>query len=182
MIWWQTQLSCIYHVNAHDEHFLVRILRTSWGRLIQPVKMYINWYMMWYLKKDMFCKEHDLFRWFIIFKTICLSSIFWSVWPSSVVQRTRSTWNSLAYFVRTWNFTIVCAIVFSDHVHDRTNDLFSRSRVRTPGLARNLFCRSRVWFPDLAAWSFCGSRVWFPDPITCFRPIVSVAYVICPHD
>ena len=26
--------------------------------MIQPVKMYINWYMMWYLKKDMFCREH----------------------------------------------------------------------------------------------------------------------------
>ncbi len=22
------------------------------------VEMYTNWYMMWYLKKDMFCKEH----------------------------------------------------------------------------------------------------------------------------
>ncbi len=30
---------------------------------------------------------------------------------------------------------IVCTIVFCDHVHDRTNDLFSRSRVRFPGIA-----------------------------------------------
>ena len=42
----------------HDEHFLVCILRTSCCRLIQPVKMYTNWYMMWYLKKYVFCKEH----------------------------------------------------------------------------------------------------------------------------
>ncbi len=63
----KTQLSCIYHVNVHDEHSLVLILRTSCCRLIHPVKMYINWYMMWYLKKDMFCKEHDLFGWFVIF-------------------------------------------------------------------------------------------------------------------
>ncbi len=32
-------------------------------------------------------------------------------------------------------FTIVRVIVFSDRVHDRTNDLFGRSKVRTPGLA-----------------------------------------------
>ena len=64
---------------------------------------------------------------------------------------------------------IVCAIVFRDRVHDRTNDLFYQSRVRTPGLAHDLFCRSRVRFPDLAARSFCGSRVRFPDPITCFQ-------------
>ena len=68
---------------------------------------------------------------------------------------------------RTLIFMIVHAIVFSDHVHDRMNDLFGRSRVRTPGLANDLFCRSRVRFPDL---------------IVCFRPIVSVAYVTRPHD
>ncbi len=62
---------------------------------------------------------------------------------------------------------IVCAIVFRDRVHDRTNDLFNRSRVWTPGLAHDLF------------W---GSRVQFPDPIACFRPVVSVAYVTRPHD
>ena len=61
---------------------------------------------------------------------------------------------------------IVCAIVFRDRVHDRTNDLFNRSRVRTPGLVHDLFCRSRVRFPD---------------PIVCFRPIVSVAYVTPAH-
>ena len=53
--------------------------------------------------------------------------------------------------MRTLIFTIVRAIVFRDRVHDRTNDLFSRSRVRTPGLARDLFCGSRVRFPGLAA-------------------------------
>ena len=47
--------------------------------------------------------------------------------------------------------TIMHAIVFCDRVYDRTNDLFSQSRVRTPGLARDLFCGSRVRFPDLAA-------------------------------
>ena len=83
---------------------------------------------------------------------------------------------------RTLIFTFMCGIVFRDRVHDRTNDLFSRSRVRTPGLAHDLFCWSRVRFPDLAAWSFCGSRVWFPDPIICFGPVLSVAYVTHPHN
>ncbi len=165
--------------------FVVRILHTSCCRLIQPVKMYTNWYMMWYLKKDMFCREHTFFRWFVIFKMVCPSSVFRLVWPSSVVQQTRSMWNSFVHL------HIFCTqVYFYDHVHnhisncvhDHTNDLFGRSRVWTPGLAHDLFCGSRVWFPDLAAWSFCGSRVQFPDPITCFRPVVSMAYVTRPHD
>ncbi len=69
--------------------------------------------------------------------------------------------------VRTLIFTIMRSIVFRDSVHDHMNDLFSRSRVRTPGLARDLFC---------------GSRVRFPDPIIRFGPVVSVAYVTRPHD
>ena len=141
------------------------LLKADWA-----CKMYMNWYMMWYLKKDMFCKEHDLFGWFVIFKTVCPSSIFWLVWPASVVQWTRSTWNSfmhLRIFLLTWNFMIVCMIVFCNRMHDHTNNLFSRSRVQTPGLAHDLFC---------------GSRVRFPDPIACFRPVVSMAYVTCPHN
>ena len=88
---------------------------------------------------------------------------------------------SARIFVCTLIFTIVWAIVFSDCVHDCTNSPFGWSRVQTPGLACDLFCGSRVRFPDLAAWSFCGSRVRFPDPITCFRPVVSVAYVTTYH-
>ncbi len=61
-----TQLSYIYHVNVHDEHFVVCILHMSCCRLIQPVKMYVIWYMMWYLEKDMFSKEHDRFRCFSV--------------------------------------------------------------------------------------------------------------------
>ena len=169
----------------HDEHFVVRILHTSCWRLIQPVKMYINWYMMWYLKKDMLCKEHifsndssflkrSVCHPFFGRSRRCLSS------SGHVPHGTRLC--LCAYFVRTWNFTIVCAIVLSDRVHNHTNDLYSQSRVRTPGLARDLFCGSRVRFPGLAAWSFCGPRVQFSDRITCFRPIVSLAYVTCPHD
>ncbi len=53
--------------------------------------------------------------------------------------------------VRTLIFTIMRAIVFRDRVHDRTNDLFSWSRVQTRGLAHDLFCGSRVRTPALAA-------------------------------
>ena len=142
MIWWQTQLSCIYHVNVHDEHFLVRILRMYCCRLIQPVKMYAIWYMMLYLKKDIFCKEHDLFGCFVIFKTVCPSSVFGRSGrrPSSsghVPCGTRSC--ICTCFVRTWNLrsrarshlAIACTIA-------RTI-VFDRSRVRTPGLARDRF-------------------------------------------
>ena len=41
--------------------FVVCFLHASCSRLIQPVEVYINWYMMWYLKKDMFCREHIFF-------------------------------------------------------------------------------------------------------------------------
>ncbi len=53
-------------------------------------------------------------------------------------------WASVPIFVRTLIFTIVRTIVFSNHVHDRTNNLFGWSRVRTPGIAHDLFCESRV--------------------------------------
>ena len=124
-------------------------------------------------QKDMFCKEHIHFGWCIIFKMVCPSSIFWSVWLSSIIQWTRSTWNSFVHlhvFCMHVNFYDHVCNHIMDPVHDRINDLFNRSRVQTPGLAHDLICGSRVWFPNLAAWSFCGSRVWFPDPITCFRP------------
>ena len=79
--------------------------------------------------------------------------------------------------VRTLIFTIVRAIVFCDRVHDRTNDLFSRSRVRTPGLARDLFVGpgfdSLALQHDLFVGPGFDSRTRSP----VFRPIVSVAYV-----
>ena len=38
--------------------FVACFIHTSCSRLIQPVEVYTKWYMMWCLKKDMFCKEH----------------------------------------------------------------------------------------------------------------------------
>ena len=76
---------------------------------------------------------------------------------------------SVHIFMRTLIFTNVCAIVFSNCVHDCTNNLFGWSRVQTPGLAYDLFCGSRVRFPDLTAWSCCGSRVRFLGPDHLFQ-------------
>ncbi len=140
-------------------NFVIRILHTSCCRLIQPVKMYVIWYMMWYLEQDMFCKEHIFSDWCIIFE--------WSVHHPflvglAIVHRPLDMFHvelvcaSACILVRTLIFTIVRMIVFSDCFHDRTNDLFGWSRVWTPDLALDLFCGSRVRFYDLAAWSFLG--------------------------
>ncbi len=40
--------------------FVLCFLHASCSRLIQPVEVYTNWYMMWYLKNT-FCKAHILF-------------------------------------------------------------------------------------------------------------------------
>ena len=127
---------------------------------------------MRYLEKDMFCKEHIFLDWCIIFKRsgchlILVGLVVVRHLPDTFhVQLVRA---SAHIFKCTLIFTIIRTIVFSDCVHDHTNNLFGRSTVWTPGLVRYLFCGSRVRFSDLAAWSFCGSRVWFPDPITCFQ-------------
>ncbi len=175
MNWWQTQLSCIYHVNAHDEHFLVRILRTYCCRLIQPVKMYINWYMMWYLKKDMLCKEH-------IFSDN-LSFLKWSVRrpffgrsghrPLSSGHVPHGTCSCIcAYFVCMWNFMILCTITFSDRVHDCTNDLFGWSRVRTPGIAHDQFVGVKGLSPSPCSTIFSWVQGSIPWPwLPVFGPV-----------
>ena len=53
--------------------------------------MYVIWYMMWYLEKDMFCKEHDLFGCFVIFETVCPSSVF--LVSLAVVRRPADTFH-----------------------------------------------------------------------------------------
>ena len=108
----KTQLSCIYHVNLHDEYIYSMFLQVSCSRLIQPVEVYINWYIMWYLKKDMFCREHIIFDWCIIFWTVCPSSIFgWSghhllVGHLSIIQLTHSTSRSFMCSVH----AVICLI------------------------------------------------------------------------
>ena len=56
--------------------FVICFLHASCSRLSQPVEVCTNWYMMWYLKKDMFCREHIFFDWCIIFCTVCPPSVF----------------------------------------------------------------------------------------------------------
>ena len=148
--------------------FVVRILHMSCCRLIQPVKMYTNWYMMWYLTKDMFCKEHNLFGWFVIFKTVCLSSVFLVglanvrhpadtfhvelVRASARISYAREILRSCARLY----LAIACTIV---------QTIFSGDPGFKPlALHAIYFCGSRVRTPAHAAWSLCGSRVQFPGP------------------
>ena len=115
--------------------------------------MYINWYMMWYLKKDMLCKEYiflnvlsflkrSVRRPFFSWSGRRLSSIFQLIWPSSVVQLIRSTWNLFVH-LREFRTHLKFYNRVRDHisyrVRNRMNDLFCWSRVRTPGLAHDLF-------------------------------------------
>ena len=158
---------------------MVCILHTYCWRLIQPVKMYVIWYMMWYLEKDMFCKEH-------IFSND-LSFLKWSVRRPFYGRSGRRP--SSSRHVPRGTRSCICAHV---NFYDRARDCISRSRARSyersfqlvqglnPGLACDLFCGSRVQFPDLAAWSFCGSRVQFPDPIIRFwaRSIRGLCHIV----
>ena len=101
-----------------------------------------NWYMMWYLKKDMFWKEHIFSDDSSFLKRSVHRPFFGRSGRhlSSSGHVLRGTCLCIyAYFVHKWNFTIACAIAFSDRVHDRTNDLFDQSSVWTPGLARDQF-------------------------------------------
>jgi hypothetical protein len=142
--------------------------------------------MMWWLKKICSCREHifsdhssflkrSVRRPFFVRSGRCPSS------SGRVPRGTRSC--ICTCFVRTWNFTIACAIAFSDRVHDRTNDLFDRSRVRTPGLARDRFSWVQGSNPCPCSTIFSwvqGSIPWPWSPI--FRPGVSLAYVTRPHE
>ena len=159
--------------------FVVCFLHASCSRLIQTVEVYINWYMMWYLK----CRKHIFFNWCIIFLTVSQSSIFGRsvhhplVWPSSVIHRTCSMWNLFVHSVCTLIFTIICAIILAIVCMIACTIFFVGPGFEPLALHHSLFGRSRVQIPDLAVWSFCGSMVQFPDPITCFGPIVTMAYV-----
>ena len=95
---------------------------------------------------------------------VCLSSIFWLVWPSSIIHQTCSTWNLFVHYVRTFVctliFTITWAIVWAIVCTIICTVFFIGPGFKPLGLHHNLFGRSRVWTPDLAVWSFCGSRVY----------------------
>ena len=72
--------------------FVVCILQVFRCRLIQPVEMYTNWYMMWYLKK--ICSARNISSSADASFSNGLSILhFWSVWPFSIIQRICSTWN-----------------------------------------------------------------------------------------
>ena len=89
--------------------------------------------MMWCFKKDMFCREHIFFGWFIIFKTVCLSSVSVGL---AVVRRP----------VDKFHVALVRAPVRISYAREflrsyawSHKQFFGRSRVWTPGLAHDLF-------------------------------------------
>ncbi len=90
----------------------------------------------------MFCREHIFFGWCIIFEMVNPLSIFCSVWPLSIIQRTCSTWNlfvHLCLFCTQVKFYDCVRDRISDCMHNRTKGLFGRSRVWTPRLTHDLF-------------------------------------------
>ncbi len=142
--------------------------------LIQHVKMYTKWYMMWYLKKDMFCKEHNLFGWFIIFKMVCPASVIFV--GLAVVHHPANTFHVEVVHAFHTCFCVLCMHASSwdcmcngicNWAHNCTHDLFGRSRVRTPDLA----VQSYLWVQGLVPWPW----------LSVFRPSVSLAYVTHPH-
>ncbi len=186
MNWWQTQLSCIYHVNVHNKYFVVYVLHVSCCRLIQPVEMYTNCYMMWYLKKDMFCKEH-IFSDNLPFLKRSVRHPFCSRSgrrPSSsrhVPRGSRSC--TCAYFIRTWNFRIVYAIVFSDRISRSRARSYERSFLVGPGFEP--LALHAIFFVGPGFDSLTLQHNLFVDPgfdsrtrSPVFRPVVSVAYVM----
>ena len=95
----------------------------------------------------MFCIEHICLDWSIIFGMVCPLSIFWLIWPFSVVPH-------------------ICSR--GSHEQDLWFFLL---------LVCKMICRSRVQTPDFTAQSFVGPGLWFPGLTTCFRPLESLAYV-----
>ena len=134
--------------------FVVCFLQVSCSWLIQLAEVYINWYMMWYLKRYvlqgtyLFLMMHHFLNGQSI---IC----FWTVWLSSISLAIIRHPADTFHMELVHEFCMCFCMHASSHEHTHcTHDLFGRSRNGTP---------------DLAAWSFCGSRVWFPGPDHLFQ-------------
>ena len=125
---------------------------------------------------------------------------FRTVWPSSVIRWTSSTWKvardlyfscatraQSVLFVRDLLcFTCaICCILRARAVHDlcliRARSVHDLCIFLRSSRAR-CFSRSRVRTPAHAARSFYWSQVRFRGLVACFRPVESVAYVTRPHD
>ena len=116
--------------------FVVCFLHASCSRLIQPVEVYTNWYMMWYLKKDMICREH-------IFLTDAsflngLSVIRFWVGLAIIHHLPDTGYMELIHALRVYfcthtnfhNHLSNCmGNCMTNCVHDHMHDLFGRSRV-----------------------------------------------------
>ena len=125
-----------------------------------------------------------LFEWFVIFKTVCPSSIFffWSVWPSSVVQRTRSMWNSFMH-LRTRENLRSCARSYLAIACTIVRTIFLVGPGFEP-LALHAIFFVGPGFDSLALQHdlFVGPGFDSRTRSSVFGPVVSVAYVTRPHD
>ena len=96
--------------------FLVCFLHVSCSRLIQPVEVYINWYMMWYQK---ICSAGNISLLtdasFFERSVHCLlfgwSGHHSSVWSLSIIHRTRSKCNLFVHSVHAFVCTLIFMIV-----------------------------------------------------------------------
>ena len=122
--------------------FVVCVLQVSCHGLIQPVEVYTNRYMMWYLKKICstrnisFLNDASFFEWSVYCPFFSRSGHHRSIWPFSVIQWTCSTHLCIcACFCLHINYHNRTRNRMSNCVKDHMNNLFDWSSVQTPGLA-----------------------------------------------
>ena len=169
--------------------------KCSWWTFLGTYSTYVL------LQADSACKNvrnlvHDVVPWkrYVLqgtwsFRMFChfwngLSVVCFSV-GLAVVRRPADTFHVelVRASVCTLIFTIMHAIIFCDRMQDRTNNLFSRSRVWTPGLARDRFLWVQGLNPCPCGTIFSwvqGSTSWPWSPVC--RPDISLAYVTRPHE
>ena len=161
--------------------------------------------MMWYLKKICSCREHIFSDHSSFLKRSVRRPFFGRSGrrPSSsrhVPRGSRSC--TCAYFARTWNFTIVYAIVFSDRISQSRARSYEQSFLVGPGFEP--LALHAIFFVGPGFDSLTLHMIFFVGPgfdsltlqhdlfvgpgfdsrtrSPVFRPVVSVAYVTRPHD
>ncbi len=126
-----------------------------------------------------------LFGSFVIFKMVCPSSVFQSVWPLSVVQWTHSTWNSFMHL-----HVFHAHVKFYDRVRDRIKQSHAQSYERSFWAVQGSNpwpCTQSIFvgpgFEPLPMQHdlFMGRGFDSLALIACFKPSVSLAYVTRPH-
>ncbi len=143
----KTQLSCIYHVNVHNEYFCSMFSTCILQLADSTCRSLHNSYMMWYLKE--ICSAGNIsFLTGASFSNDLSVIGFWSVWPSSIglaiIRHPADTFPlELVCAFRMWFCVPSMHASYFNRTQDRmhnpvqdcTQDHFGRSRVRPPDLA-----------------------------------------------